>query len=351
MNIVIAVSGLACNGAVVYAKRIVSLLQERGHRVWLLAEKGSWIAQALSGQANIEETDFKRRPKEFRKVAMFCRREKVDVFHAHTTSAANFAAILRLTYRIRTIAHLHNNKFAPHAWFQSRVLAVSRDTLRCHQRRLVGIFGGGSVLHNFVDQTVFREASPPDRLRETLGVSPNVPVLLVVGNICRRKGQDIAVQAMPMIREHMPNVILVLIGAGALPSAFEKPYVRFLGHREDVPALLPFATTLLVPSRSEPFSLAAVEAMACGVPVIASRAGGLEEVVADGGGILVPRGNSKAFARAVIELLSNPERCQRQAAAGLFRSNQYFSVDSHLDELEEHYAFAAGITGQIPQRS
>ena len=351
MNIAIAVSGLACNGAVVYARRLVTLLQERGHCVWLLAEKNSWIARALAGQASIEVTDFGRRLGEFQKVAQFCRQESIDVLHVHTTSAANFAAILRLFYGVRTIAHLHNNKLAAHTWFHSHVLAVSRDTWRCHRRCLVGVFGGGSVLHNFVDQTVFREASPPDRLREILQVSSDVPVLLVSGNICRRKGQDVAVRAISEIRKHVPNALLVLVGSGHLPQAFEKPYVRFLGHRDDLPALLPFATILLVPSRSEPFSLAAVEAMACRVPVIAARAGGLEEVVADGGGVLVPRGNAKALADAAVELLSDQVRCQQQATAGFNRSREHFSVDKHLDALEGHYARVAGITGQIPRRS
>jgi len=351
LKIAIAVSGLACNGAVMYAKRLVSLLKDRGHSIWLLAENGSWITQNVGDGAKLFVTDFRRRTSEFQKVAAFCREEGIDILHSHTTSASSFAAILRLFFGIRTIAHLHNNNFAPHAWFQSHVLAVSLHTLRCHQYRLAGICGSGSVLHNFVDPAVFHRRESPDRLRELLGVDPDVPVLLVSGNICHRKGQDLAVRSMAEIRKYVPNAILALAGTGRLPQSLEEPYVRFLGHRDDLPELLPFATVLLVPSRSEPFSLAAVEAMACQVPVIVTAAGGIEEVAANGGGIIVRRRSADALANAAVRLLVDPVERQRQAMAGFDRTQKHFGIPQHLDALEQRYYQVKSVSGQSQRRS
>lgn len=343
MNLLIAASNTGCNGAIVYARRLAPLLAARGHRVWLAARPDSWIAEATRGEVPLFPTDFSRWPlAELRRVADFCRAESIGVFHSHLTRASNFGALLQLLHGVPSLAHLHANHPQVHAWFHRRVLAVSSDTLARWRRLGVGLGARGAVVPNFVDPAVFAPRDGEDRLRSVIGAAPGDPVLICVGTVDRRKGQDFAAAAWADIRRAHPRARLVLVGGGALPSGLaDQPGLHLLGHRKDVPDLLPRATLCIVPSRDEPFGLAAIEAMAAGVPVLASGAGGLGEVVASGAGALFRRGDAADLARVASGLLADSSGLRRLADAGLARVRERYLPGAHLDVLERHYAEVA----------
>jgi glycosyltransferase involved in cell wall biosynthesis len=345
MNIVIATSKLKSNGAVVYARRVIPQLAARGHRVWLAASPGSWIAERTAGELPLVPTDFRRLPLgEVSRLAAFCRRNGIDLFHSHSTRASHFGAMLQTLHGIPSVAHLHSSTFEAHVWFHRLVIAVSLHTLARHRGRLAGLGGRGVVLPNFVDTRTWRPASGPDRLRELLGVASDVPVLLVAGQICRTKGQDLAVRCLEIVRRSHASAVLVLAGHGRPRRWHRGPGVHVLGYREDLHELLPHATVVLVPSRREAFGLAAAEAMACGVPVVAADAGGVSEVVAGGAGKLVPVGDVRALAGAVGQLLDDPAARRRLADAGERAVVERYALASHLDALEHHYRVVAGVT-------
>lgn len=343
MNLLLAASNTGCNGAIVYARRLAPLLAARGHRVWLAARPDSWIAEATRGEVPLFPTDFSRWPlDELRRVADFCRAESIGLVHSHLTRASNFAACLQLAHGIPSLAHLHANHPQVHAWFHRRVLAVSADTLSRWRRLGVGLGSRGAVVPNFVDPAAFAPRGGPDRLREAIGAAPGDPVLTCVGTIDRRKGQDLLATAWPAIRARHPRARLVLIGGGGLPAALaDQPGLHLLGHRQDVPGLLGRATLAIVPSRDEPFGLAAIEAMAAGVPVLASGAGGLGEVVEGGAGARFRRGDAADLARVASDLLDDAGARARLAAAGAARVRERYLPDAHLDALERHYAAVA----------
>ncbi len=329
-----------------YARRLAPLLAARGHRVWLAAQEGSWIAKATQGEIPLFPTNFSRWPlSEVDRVGAFCRQEGIQIFHSHLTRASNFGALLQMRHGVHSIAHLHANHPQVHTWFHKRVLAVSKDTLRRHRYYLAGLGKKGAVLVNFVDPKQFYPSEGRvDRLRALLQVSPATPVVVVMGRICSRKGQDLAVKAWPDVLRTHPEARLVFIGEGSLPDNLLKtPSVSLLGHRDDVSDLLPHATICLVPSRDEPFGLAAIEAMACRVPVIASHVSGLAEIVAGGAGASYPAGNTQAMSRILSELLSDTKARASFAAAGLQRTQNAYSPAAHLDELERHYAEVLGL--------
>lgn len=343
MNLLIAASNTGCNGAVIYARRLAPLLAARGHRVWLAARPDSWIAEATRGEVALFPTDFSRWPLgELRRVADFCREESIQLVHSHLTRASNFAALLQLLHGIPSLAHLHANHPQVHAWFHRRVLAVSRDTLGRWRRRGVGLGSRGAVLPNFVDPAAFAPRPGEDRLRALVGAESADPVAICVGTVDRRKGQDLAAAAWPEVRRRHPRARLVLVGGGSLPAALSgQPGVHCLGHRTDVPELLPRATLCIVPSRDEPFGLAAIEAMAAGVPVLASGAGGLGEVVEGGAGARFRRGDAADLARVAADLLADPAALARLVAAGRARVGERYLPDAHLAALERHYAEVA----------
>ncbi len=172
------------------------------------------------------------------------------------------------------------------------------------------------VIPNFVDAERFRPAAPPRAL-------PEVPVVVHVSNFrpVKRVGDVIEVfarlRAQRPVRLRLvgdgPDRAAVLARAAALGLGAE---VELLGERVDLPAVLREADLFLLPSETESFGLAALEAMASGVPVIASAVGGLPEVIPDGEvGFLCPLGDVEAMAAAARRLFDDPPLHARLRAA------------------------------------
>lgn len=344
MRLVLAASNLGCNGAVVYARRLAPLLIERGHKVWLAAHPDAWIARQTQHEVPLFATDFSRWPlTELQRTADFCRAEGIQIFHSHLTRASNFGAFLQARHGVPSLAHLHANHLQAHAWFHRKVVAVSADTLQRWRWRGVGLGQRGTVLPNFVNPQDFAPAQGVDRLRPLLGLEPGTPILMVVGTVDHRKGQDLAVRALPLIRRSHPAATLVLIGQGALPEALAAtPGLIRLGHRPDVAELLPWASLCLVPSRDEPFGLAAIEAMACGVPVLTSATGGLAEIIAGGAGACFKANDYQDLAQQAAHLLSDTTRSRLLAERGQQRVQESYLPAPHLAALERIYADVVG---------
>lgn len=344
MRILVASSNRGVNGAVVYARRIAPLLRSAGHHVILACEPGSWIESAVGAEVPLLRTDFSRWPlREADRVAAICRTEGVDVVHSHLTRAGNFAALLRARHGVPSVAHLHANHPQPHTGLHDLLIAVSRDTA-ARQRAVPWNWSVPvEVLPNFVDPAQFRPASAgTDPLRAALGITLSTPVVAVIGLISRRKGQDLAVRAFAEVRRSRPDAVLAVIGGGELPAGLPMDGVRALGQRDDLPDLLPHATAVVVPSRDEPFGLAAVEAMACGVPVAAFAVGGLREILAGGAGISVPSGDVAALARAVRGLLDDDVSRRGQAERGRAAALTRYGPEAHVATLTALLARGAG---------
>jgi len=120
-------------------------------------------------------------------------------------------------------------------------------------------------------------------------------------------------------------------------SAEEAGVVRFLGRLDSVASLLQATDLFLLPSQTESFGLAALEAMACGSPVVASRAGGLPEVIDDAvNGILEPVGSVEAMGRRAVELLRDAPRYAAMREAAIAKARQ-FSTDRIVPMYEQVY--------------
>ena len=123
--------------------------------------------------------------------------------------------------------------------------------------------------------------------------------------------------------------------------------VHFLGYRRDIPDLLGLTDIVIMPSLRESFGLAALEAMAMKLPVIASRIGGLEEVVEhEKTGLLVAPGDAAALAEAILRLAENPEMGKKMGEAGRRRVERCFGLESTVRRIEELYFDL--LTGKMP---
>jgi glycosyltransferase involved in cell wall biosynthesis len=156
---------------------------------------------------------------------------------------------------------------------------------------------------------------------------PGNLTVFCVARLSPEKGIDILLENA----RKLPKVQFIIAGDGPERENLEKnssQNVTFLGFVKDIPNLLAQADILCVPSRSEGLGLAALEAMAAGVPVVASRVGGLPEVIRDGEtGLLVPPEDSEALHLALKTLLDDPERRKSMGAAGRKRAEALFSVE------------------------
>lgn len=254
-----------------------------------------------------------------------------DVVHFHTARAHALAPWVRGARRVVT----RRMDYEPRGgvavrWLYNRsvdvVIAISpgvRDALVAAGVRPERI----RIVPSAVDPSRV-QAAPGVRAEQRVawGVSPGEVVVLVLGALERRKGQDVLLSAVEQLGEGAAAVRLVFCGDGSERAALEAQAaplggrVIFTGFQDEVAPALAAADVVVVPSRHEGLGVAALEAMAAGKPVIASRVGGLAEVVVDGeSGLVVPPEDPPALASALARLLADPSLRARLGAAGQVR--------------------------------
>jgi len=371
--------GLLCHsgigGSVRIATGLASGLSRRGHRVHVLArtppafdslgESGVYLHTLLPapdrdppgalevGWSSDEQAAFRSL------VADVARAERLDVLHAHyAVPFAHVAASL-----VRSLGHdspvavatLHGTDVSIHGREPRRrrllsedlrvlgaITSVSRHHARL-ARQVLGLGGLPVVIPNFVDLTRFR----PARFRRQ-GRSR----IVHVSNFRGVKDPASLARVFLAVRERI-DAELWLIGDGPglpvveamLAEAGESDAVRSFGVTTDVAPILREADLLLMTSYAESFCLAAAEAMACGIPVVATRVGGISEVVGDGAtGQLFPAGDHESAAEAVVELLASPLLRRKLGGAARKRATR-FAPDRVVPIYEALYQDLLGASG------
>jgi glycosyltransferase involved in cell wall biosynthesis len=300
--------------------RLAADLQRAGVR------RLAWPAVRAPGPASMAEA---------LRLRALAARARPDVVHLH---AAKAGLAGRLGLRGTRLPVL----FQPHGWSWLAVEGTMRAaTLRWERiaahwtdlfvcvgeteqaaGRALGVRGRYAVVHNGVDLRRFRPAGDDERLaaRRRLGVADGVPLAVCVGRVTRQKGQDVLLAAWPAVRARCPGAQLALVGGGdLLPDLRVRrpPGVTFAGEVADVRGWLAAADVVALPSRWEGLSLAVLEALARGRPVVATDVPGLGEMVAPGTGARVSPDDPEALAAAVADRLTDPAlaRSEGQAAA------------------------------------
>jgi glycosyltransferase involved in cell wall biosynthesis len=227
-----------------------------------------------------------------------------------------------------------------------RVIAVSEDAARIVRERERLASSRLVVIPNGIDTGRFTPRGRRKGVRESLGVPETAPLLVSVSHLTRIKGIDVLVEAAPAIRARAPGAIVLVAGRGqeqarvarriealGLSDAF-----RLLGSHDDVPGLLEAADLFVLPSRSEGQPNAAIEAMAMGLPIVASRVGGVPEVARHGEeALLVDPESPAALAAACLEILGAPDLAKRLGRSGYERARAKFSLETMLHRYEDLY--------------
>jgi glycosyltransferase involved in cell wall biosynthesis len=241
-----------------------------------------------------------------------------------------------------------------------RVIAVSEYTRRYHK-----LFNSVRdkhihVVHNFVDSKSFLNISAEARLRirQALGFDNSSLLIGSVGQISEKKGTTYLVRAMKQVFAEVPEARLMLVGNGSndyisrIVSKAEKlgiaTRIVLAGPRFDIPELLAGLDLFASASLRENFALSIIEAMAAGLPIVATAVGGAPECVRDGeNGILAPPGKSEALANAIIPLLRDAELRNKMGQAGRNRALEEFSPEAKIPMIEEVLWRAAGSGADI----
>jgi glycosyltransferase involved in cell wall biosynthesis len=203
-----------------------------------------------------------------------------------------------------------------------------------------------SLIPNPIDTELFAPA----------GTEPTRPSILFVGRFSREKGAEVLIDSIPPLLAALPDLSFTLAGESG-PGEDGRPLVEVLLEKartckaadrirwnnnlpyDQLPRLYRESTLAVLPSEYESFSLVCAEAQASGIPVVASNAGGIPEVVEDGKtGLLVPPGDGDAITRAITSLLKNPEKRARMGQRGRERAVRRWSYDAVAPLLESFMA-------------
>lgn len=185
--------------------------------------------------------------------------------------------------------------------------------------------------------------------RGELGCAGASHVIITTANVRRIKGLDVLLRAAAMVQREFPRAVFLIVGGVLEPEYFRgledlirslalSDTVKFLGARNDVMPLLAASDVFCLPSRSEGFSNALVEAMACGLPCVATRVGGNAEALADGeSGFIVDSDAPEPLAERLLALLRDPELRRRMGQRGRETAEHRFSAHGMITQLTDIY--------------
>lgn len=202
------------------------------------------------------------------------------------------------------------------------------------------------VIRNGIDTACYRSPGNPLALRASLGIPPSSPVIGTVGRLAEIKQFDVLIRAFAEVRQGRPDAHLLFVGDGPQRLALEQlreqiglgPFVHFAGYRTNVSEYLHVMSCFALTSRSEGTPQAVLEACVAGLPVVATRVGGLPEVIDDGRtGILLNPGDERALAHALLELLDNQQLARSMGDAGRQHVESVYGIRRMAREYHEYF--------------
>jgi glycosyltransferase involved in cell wall biosynthesis len=283
------------------------------------------------------------------------RQHRSDVIVAHLYGSSVYASLVGALLSIPVVSVLHGQSDVPDAErFSSTKAAIVRrgcrkvvfvsERLRDHlQARLRLTAGHCAVITNGVDTETFRPCRDGS-LRAELGLTDGTPLIGAIGNVRTPKAYDVLLRAARTLLDRSQRFHMVIAGdcANALGRELQQlsrdleieRNVTFLGLRPDVSRILNNLDVFVLSSDTEGFSIACIEAMACGVPVVATRSGGPEQILEGAAGLLVPTADPTALALAVAELLTSRELSAELTAKARRRVQERYSLTTMLSRYE-----------------
>ncbi len=284
-------------------------------------------------------------------------RERPSIVHTHLYDGGKYGRIAARMAKVPGIVHTAHNVYVKRrtkyhlinrilSSFTDRIIAVSKavkESLvrydRINREKI-------QVIYNGIDLSKFGGPLTKNEVRVELGIKPDEYVIGVIARLEEQKGHRYLLEALSHIPEHLASLKILIVGDGQLRSALEaetkkralSSNVFFLGTRKPITPILKALDLFLLPSLWEGFSMAILEAMAAGIPVIATMVGGAGEVITSGkDGRLIPPGDAQSLAEAIKDALLHKDKYLEMARIGRERVGQNFSQDKHMEALQTLY--------------
>ena len=298
--------------------------------------------------------------------------ERPALVHTHTSKAGVLGRVAAWIAKVPVIVHTpHGHVFYGHfgpfrSWLflqverglsvlTDRLIALTEAERQEHLDREVGKLDRFAVVPSGIDRERFRRARAQGKQQpDWFGCPAGSQIVGSVGWLTDIKGHQYLIEAVSKLKQDFPSLHLVIVGSGDRHDALLQQAelaglgdaVHFLGHRDDVESCLAGMDLFVLPSLNEGMGRALVEAMAAGLPVIASRVGGIPAVIShEQTGLLVPPGNAGALADAIRRLLDRPDWAKQLGlAAGRSVDSRYGSV-SMVCAIESIFAEALSARG------
>src|SRR5215472_5661249 len=314
----------------------------------------------IVGEASFKPRDLKALLALYR----LMRKERPQIVHTHTAKAGFLGRLAARLARVPIVVHTYHGHVL-HGYYSSakthllrrieralaritdRIIAVSAQV----KADLVGyrVAGDGKItviplgleLEPFLASAQHRDA-----LRRELGLENGARLIGIVGRVFPIKNHRLFLEAAARVAGEEPDARFIVVGNG-IPRTEMEEYARrlgvadrviFTGWRHDLPRVYPDLDVLVVSSKNEGTPVSAIEAMASGRPVVATRVGGLPDLIEEGNtGCLVPSEDASALAAAIVRVLRDPEAARRMGEAARRRVSEQFRSERLLADLEGLY--------------
>jgi len=257
----------------------------------------------------------------------------------------NFALRPEQLPRFRWLA---GAKQAVHSWLYRRMarwangfIAISNDVETAIVKTIGPVQDRIAIISNGVDMRRYQSSTDRFATRRALGFTEDDILYTVVGTLKEQKGHRYLIEAVTPLIARTPRLHILIVGDGELRGSLEaqvraagiETNIHFLGNRSDVAALLAASNVFVLPSLWEGLPMALIEAMASGLPVIATLVSGSQQVVEQGrSGILVPPGEVTPLRQAMEDLLADPERARLLGKAAQRRIEEAYSARRQAEE-------------------
>lgn len=324
-------------------------LSKNGFECTTLCLEGSPLEQHLKAQ-NLSTFSIQKKPFDFLKVRSFIKSHNIQYFLVQLLKDLKLLSVASIgvaDIKMIAIAHMFigvNKKDFIHSWVYGKL-----QTLICltqnHKENLLEFLplkeSQIEVLPNFVDCEKFNPRNRSEEIRTSLGAVPGVPLMGIASRLDPQKGQGVALEAMKILKQKNVPLRLVIVGEN---TKNETNYlevlktktsewgledrVHFTGYRADMDKLVASLDVLIMPSDRETFGRVLIEAMASRIPVIATNAGGVPNIIDDGiNGLLVEPKNPQDLAGAMEKLATQPELRKTLAEGGYKKVQSTYSKD------------------------
>jgi len=370
MRILHFIKGLGRGGAemlLVHALRCADTEQFTYEYAYMLPHKDALVGELQAQGAMVHfvpgcsRSELARAPL---RLSRLVREQQIDLIHSHLPVAgmvARAAGLLSRTPVLYTEHNLNEHYSRLTRWGNYATWSLNDAVAACsapvaesiHKAmpswprcRLVTVLNG-------IDVERFEDLGDGGATREHLGIPGDAPVVITVAVFRRQKRLDLWLEAAGEIVKSLPDTHFIMVGDGPLRADVEAwrdsrglgERVHLTGLQEDVTPFLAAADLFLLTSDFEGLPLAVIEAMAAGLPVVATRAGGVPDLVGDAGpaddleagGTILETGDVEGCVKAAVALLTNAETRDTRGAAARARVQRRFSVERMVREYEGLY--------------